>query len=305
MKNNNLNPRRPLYIFHHIPRTGGTTIRNHLGKNLSKEEIITVSRKYEQSLRTIKSLSKKERQEITVICGHHAHYGLHRFFPDRKTRYVTFVRDPVERTVSEYKHLLYQYLKKEKEGKEPVGKRPGDFPDWCKNCPLAHNHIAKTIITKTGRPLNFEAAKNLLENYYFIGFVESFREDAGFFFWLLGLLPDFENRNVSTDNYKSIGEEKPEPDLKKAKKMLEHHNRLDNKIYGYARKRNKIFKEENKEYRRFLKEIKNPKDTSIPQGFNLRKNTDNHCSLRNVLTFFREKTTTYFSRYWKAIQWKK
>ena len=91
-------------IFIHIPKTAGTSIRSLLqglvtprksvylypqGKAISKEEF--------------KALPAERKAQIRVVMGH-VMYGIHELLP-QQVRYVTMLRDPVDRVVSLYHHI--------------------------------------------------------------------------------------------------------------------------------------------------------------------------------------------------------
>ena len=133
-----------LYIFIHIPKTGGTTIKENIKANLGKDEFIslywdekpsdlrliseeTIKKLYplkeeilakisielsskknifnskEEAKKYITSLSEKEKEKIKVIIGHHMPYGIHKYF-NKKPRYITFLRNPIDRRISEYNY---------------------------------------------------------------------------------------------------------------------------------------------------------------------------------------------------------
>src|SRR3989344_6828500 len=112
MKIDDKNKKPPLYIFLHIPKTGGTTFSKHLLDGLKKETVIKFYSIPEtgpiESLEKLKEtinllLSGKEGQEqIQAIYGHSIYLGLEKLFPDREIRYITFLRQPLNRIVSHY-----------------------------------------------------------------------------------------------------------------------------------------------------------------------------------------------------------
>lgn len=136
-------PLKYLYIFLHIPKTGGDTIKYHIEKNFNSDERISLywdfftfseadispldyqelanyymlrktSKDRLRSLFTQKierhltSLSEGQKQKLRILYGHVIPYGIDRFF-DRPVRYITFLRHPLERAVSFYNYLLTQY----------------------------------------------------------------------------------------------------------------------------------------------------------------------------------------------------
>ena len=82
-------------IFTHIPKTAGTTFRHIIDSNFSQDEIIRLSGR--------KSFITATRKK--VFMGH-IPYGIHRYRPLTKFDYITFLRNPIERTISHYFFVL-------------------------------------------------------------------------------------------------------------------------------------------------------------------------------------------------------
>jgi hypothetical protein len=99
MKKNNI-----LWIFLHPPRSGGTTFNDHLIKHFGKEAVFHMD--YKGAIKELKNLSVKNRDKIKILVGHDTYYGIHRFFPERKIKYITFIRDPANQIISQYNYDL-------------------------------------------------------------------------------------------------------------------------------------------------------------------------------------------------------
>jgi hypothetical protein len=100
----------PLLVFVHIPKSAGTTfgwiLRCHYGERFDR---IDQSRRGKletavASARPDDELPDPVRPGIRAVSGHLC-FGLSSLFPE-DTRYVTILRDPVERTISQYEYLL-------------------------------------------------------------------------------------------------------------------------------------------------------------------------------------------------------
>lgn len=90
-----------LSIFQHIPKCGGTSytaIVKDKSRFFNKCYFVT-SRDERDSLRY--DLSRAERAACDCITGH-VFFGIHQSFPSTSYQYVTMVRHPVDRVVSEY-----------------------------------------------------------------------------------------------------------------------------------------------------------------------------------------------------------
>ena len=88
----------PVY-FLHIPKTGGTTVHNFLASQFA-EQVVCPAHVWHQLL----PLPPEQIGSYSFIWGHFYAY-LYRHAP-MPMRYVTFVRDPVERALSHYGHVV-------------------------------------------------------------------------------------------------------------------------------------------------------------------------------------------------------
>lgn len=87
-----------MIIFTHIPKTAGTTFHtiaeSSYNNNLCKKDIRKMSYKMGDKISFTPS-----------YVGGHLPYGLHRLFPDSNFKYVTFLRNPVDRYISCFNHV--------------------------------------------------------------------------------------------------------------------------------------------------------------------------------------------------------
>lgn len=115
---------RPLLIFMHLPKSGGTTVSAHLARHLTMDEdFIEFSNWGEvyrrENCRTpFARRALAERQNARVLAGHNVNYGIHLLCPGRVPRYLTSVREPAERCVSAYN---FQHSR---------GHAPACFEEW-------------------------------------------------------------------------------------------------------------------------------------------------------------------------------
>jgi hypothetical protein len=97
-------------VFLHIPKTAGNTVTWLLDRHYAADRRYAVPTSpkeippLEEILAGLRSLPPDQLQRLDLLTGHFP-YGVHAALP-RRARYMTFVRDPVERVVS-----LYHYIR--------------------------------------------------------------------------------------------------------------------------------------------------------------------------------------------------
>ena len=104
-----VSPKNPVYIFHHIPKCGGTSVNKVLN------HWFLIIRDYRSPL----SLNYKDKIDLNnlrschCLCGHFElnGYHIHQRYPqaieEERYRIITFVRDPLQIQLS-----LYRYERK-------------------------------------------------------------------------------------------------------------------------------------------------------------------------------------------------
>jgi hypothetical protein len=95
-------PDNPL-CFVHIPKTAGTAISHSLASLFNPDEVF-----HGQTVYDYENYSKEELAHYKYFSGHIPRDCFPKLPPD--TRYFTFVRDPVRRTISHYRYFRKIYL---------------------------------------------------------------------------------------------------------------------------------------------------------------------------------------------------
>ncbi len=105
------------FLFLHIPKAGGMTLRTTLSRQFYGQKIHLIKQRVNKESHAFMQLEKPKAQEVNLLMGHFR-YGIHTQF-ERDFTYLTMLREPVARVMSEYTflhtneyHHLYQYAKK-------------------------------------------------------------------------------------------------------------------------------------------------------------------------------------------------
>jgi hypothetical protein len=111
-------PPNRLLCFVHVPKTAGTSVVDLLRRNYpgaAFAQFVVAGRKDangagktlaspDEDIRALIEAVRADAGEIKVVTGHFP-YGLHRFI-DRPVDYVTILREPMARSLSQYYHLM-------------------------------------------------------------------------------------------------------------------------------------------------------------------------------------------------------
>ncbi len=251
-----------LYIFLHVPKTGGSTMKQHIIQNFKKDEVFLFDYKVWKNKGGIKpifdNLTDQQKKRIKIILGHGAYYGVHKFF-DKEPRYILFLRSPINRVLSSYNYNIDEMLKKKRKKERLDEKlkhmlknnRIISFLDFVRYENL-NNFVTKFLIiqlfnqsikskdlrteirlTKV-RKKDFKKIKEYLKKFYFIGMTEN-QEDFLFVYYLLGIRKFYFNQNISKKHFILQN--------KAIKKEIVEKNKWDIKVYKYGLELNKKFKQ--------------------------------------------------------------
>ncbi|MDD5070696.1 MAG: sulfotransferase family 2 domain-containing protein, partial [Candidatus Omnitrophica bacterium] len=230
-----------LYIVLHIPKAAGTTLRMHFENCFGFDRVVSFYEdddnfeNRQQSRDYLRDLSSKDKQKIKMIYGHTACYGLHKYF-NRPYRYITFLRDPVDRMISMYNYRMGLFYSKGEWTKEfftKSGERQ-KFKDWIEVIPGYKNQLLRILLQDTDFDQNsrslaeqLEKAKDILRKFWFIGFVEDFKNDSSYLCKELGIPNCQIRKNVTKTKYLAENYEE-------VRKFVLSFSPIDKEIYDYA-----------------------------------------------------------------------
>jgi len=94
----------PTVLFLHIPKTGGRTLLHLARRQYPPDAIEEIYGDLAASLARFRALPRRRKHGLAFIAGHYP-FGLHRQVPGNCT-YLTLLRHPVRRVVSDYQYML-------------------------------------------------------------------------------------------------------------------------------------------------------------------------------------------------------
>lgn len=205
----------------HIPKTAGTSFFHSLKKQYGYQKVIRIDINKYNKIRINKiPLSKAYvYKKISVIHGHYSIDSLHnQLHIPSNIPIITWLRDPVERVISNYYYLqkrLDEELKEEKKGLNILSKMRRSLIEYAqdeRNC----NRMSKFI-------------KGIeLKDFFFIGIVENYDKDIQELGRKLNWsTPEIVMHNKTGKINKSTIDEK-------TKAMIRSYNKKDQMLYEQA-----------------------------------------------------------------------
>lgn len=113
-----------MLAFVHIPRTGGGTFSSAISKNYSRLQSPGNYQKNPDASRT--GVERVGREGVKKAIGDHVPYGLYLQYLPEDTRYITVLRDPVDRVLSHY-HFHAQAGRTPERGKGKLQRQWSDL----------------------------------------------------------------------------------------------------------------------------------------------------------------------------------
>jgi hypothetical protein len=214
-------------IFLHLPKNGGTTFHSILNRLYPKESTFTI-----RSVTNVKTneeefvnMSHAERASINLVKGHTL-FGLHKYM-DQQTKYVTFLRKPIDRIPSFYYYVLRKPKNKLYDTISSKNLSLYQFVTQVESIDL--NNCQVRWISGIDDKEEFmleKALENIDKHFSFVGLTEKYNES-------LVLLK--QQYNWSTPYYKVKNQTKNRPIVDKLDnktiEAINHYNNADNQLY--------------------------------------------------------------------------
>jgi hypothetical protein len=234
-----------LIAFVHIPKTAGATARNMLAAAYSRAALHDAGNYLTSPERTVTKLKRHAgkwedwlRKGGRVTAGHVPYWLFREYLPE-DTRYMTFLRDPIDRVLSHYYRHIHgpqlsraERMARQRRGRNTAGSVTEALTEM--QLPELNNLATRFLCGEARLPRSLPAsavddAKANLRQFAFVGLQERFEESIVLLQRMLGLdLIPYVSRhtNVGRPSLDEI------PDADRV--LIAHHNELDAELYAFA-----------------------------------------------------------------------
>lgn len=220
-------------LFLHLPKTAGVNVRETLSRQY--RHLPTFIRGAPDH-RALFRMPQRDREAYRVVGGHYR-FGLHLLF-DAPSRYLTFLRDPLERVISHHAYIRWQPLH---EWHKLLTAADTSVEQWVKLgvADAVDNLQVRRLVLRAEEEVPFrrmtrqmldEAKRVLEERVEFLGITERYEESIRLFARQLDWREPVtvERMNVSPNRQAAA-------DLPPSARMaIQDHNALDIELYAFA-----------------------------------------------------------------------
>lgn len=144
------------WLLYHIPKTGGTSITEHLRSQLAPRgefcSITLEQREHQFRLGQVRDLPQEEFQKIRVFQGHGVSRVIADFYPNEQFSEVVFFREPASRMVSHYNFRMSRHSLAPTDGIT--------FESFYRSFP--RNFMMRFMCVRLGIPVNFRSLDRLI-----------------------------------------------------------------------------------------------------------------------------------------------
>ncbi|MEZ5471431.1 MAG: hypothetical protein R3E90_06600 [Marinicella sp.] len=190
------------FIFSHIPKTAGTSLKVHFQNHLINEiEFIHFANvgfnsAKKNGLKPFDQRSEESRAKAKVILGHKVNYKTKMLVKNNEVDEVVIFRDPIAWEISRFNQHANRLYKQ--------NKRIIDFKYWLSNVNKTHSQFAwflanYLLLGSSVSKLNKQALENLLfytlSNFKHVLFLDNMNEQISPVYYQLGISshPGYEN----------------------------------------------------------------------------------------------------------------
>lgn len=229
-------------IFLHLPKTGGITLDHILASYFPRDVVYRTlvfdfaTKRPKKRIGELKQLPEEDRARIRYIELHPGPFGIHEFLP-QPCRYITLLRDPIDRIISSYFfHMGNPDLRRI----IAIDESKGEFMTLQDYAATRQNVQTRMIAGIAGDSLNYSgtlpsdivaiAQKNIQEHFSLTGLLERFDESLLLFEMTFGWGKSlYLKRNVTRE--RPSKEDLPNETLR----LLSKYNELDIELYENVR----------------------------------------------------------------------
>ena len=256
-------------VFVHLPKCGGTTLNRLVEWEYSPTRICSIDPSFFRwSYRRILRWSPQRLNRMKVFQGHMP-FGLHRFLPQSAT-YMTVLRDPVDRGISEYYYAVSKLIHPEHRTMKSLS-----LDAYIRMTPYAN--VQTKLLAGQDPGYDFlagdcneailkKAKYNLSKHFSLIGLTENFEETLA----LAKIKFGWEIRNYASFNVTKRRPKKDQVPVEIRDAIAERYQ-YDMQIYQFALE---LFEEQTHRYRDRIDEelcaIANAKENSEDSSFYFR-----------------------------------
>lgn len=154
----------------HIPKTAGTSFRNTLREVYGADKVVRLDITLEHEkirLDEQEWAGPRLPKKVAVAHGHFSPALFEKYFRETEANFITWLRHPVERVLSNYYYLvkrLEEELQEEQKGLNILSKLQRSLEEYA-SAPLNQNRISKFL------------AGRQLEDFAFVGIQEHYEQD--------------------------------------------------------------------------------------------------------------------------------
>jgi hypothetical protein len=217
----------PLLIFTHIPKTGGLTMRRIIDRHFAPHQIFKYSTHTEA--KTMKKPRTPQIARTRCVYGH-CRFGVHQYF-NKPFKYITMLRDPVERIISTYYFIRSSPSNKMHNKVKNMSFEEFVFSNDPKLSFPLNNHQTRFLSGEHNPDLNL-ALENVRKHFLFVGITELYPHSVFLLNRLMGWKQEpYTKENVTRSKPKTLN---IPPNVME---YIKKNNEMDDQLYQYCKKR--------------------------------------------------------------------